>query len=78
MREVKEFLVKSPEHPFVLRYSCALASVLLATWVRAMLHPVLGDHDPFVTLLFAILVTAWYGGVLPALTAVLLGVVLAD
>jgi PAS domain S-box-containing protein len=70
----------SPEfsRPFVLRYGCALLSIALATWLRLLLDPVLGDRIPFPTLLLGILLTAWYGGVRPALLAVILGVLSAD
>src|SRR5579863_2323080 len=63
---------------FILRYGCAVISIGLATWIRALLDPALGDLSPFPTLLFAVLLTAWYGGVWPALVAVILGVFLAD
>jgi PAS domain S-box-containing protein len=70
----------SPElsRPFMLRYGCALAGIAVATWVRILLDPVLGDQSPFPTLLFAVLLTAWYGGVRPALLAVILGLFSAD
>jgi PAS domain S-box-containing protein len=63
---------------FLLSYGCALVSVVLATWVRVLLDPVIGDMSPFTTLLFAVLVTAWFGGSRPALVAVIAGVFLAD
>ncbi len=62
----------------MLRYGCAVLSVVLATWIRLLLDPVLGDQYPFVTLLPAILLTAWYGGSRPALLAVFLAAVSAD
>ena len=70
----------SPElsRPLVLRYGFAVAGIALATWVRVLLDPVLGDQSPFPTLLFAVLLTAWYGGVRPALVAVIVGVFSAD
>ncbi len=52
---------------WMLRYGCAVVSIALATWVRLLLDPVLGNDLPFATLLFAVLLTAWYGGVRPAL-----------
>ncbi len=70
----------SPElsRAFLLRYVFAVGSIALAIWVRVLLDPVLGDQSPFPTLLFAVLLTAWYGGVRPAFVAVLLGVLSAD
>ena len=72
--------LESPElsRSFVIRYGCAVVSIALATWVRVLLHPVLGDQTPFATLLFAVLLTAWYGGRRPALVAVIFGVFFAD
>ena len=64
--------------PFVQRYGCAVASIAVATWLRLLLDPVLGDQSVFSTLLFAVLLTAWVGGVRPALAAATLGIVFAD
>jgi PAS domain S-box-containing protein len=64
--------------PALLRYGSAVAGIALATWVRVLLDPALGDRSAFATLLFAVLATAWYGGVWPALLAVVLGVFSAD
>ena len=68
--------LESPElsRPFLLRYGCALVTVALATWVRVLLDPVLGDQITVPNLLFAVLLSAWYGGVGPALAAVIFGV----
>ncbi len=63
---------------FMLRYGCAAASIALAIWARALLDPVLGSDYPFPILLFAVLLTAWYGGRQPALAAVIIGAVFAD
>jgi PAS domain S-box-containing protein len=46
--------------------------------VRLLLDPALGNQAPYSLLLFAVLVTASFGGVWPALLAVLLGSVSAD
>src|ERR1700692_2492531 len=64
--------------PFLLCYGFAVGSIALATWARVFLDPVLGDQRPFPPLLFAVLLSAWYGGVRPALAAVFLGVLSAD
>src|SRR3984957_16834932 len=71
--EVTE-LSRSP----LLRYGCAVAGVGVATWVRLLLDPLLGNQIPYPTLLFAVLLAAWYGGVWPALLAVVLGIFSAD
>jgi PAS domain S-box-containing protein len=57
----------------VSSYVVALASVVLAVALRLLLSPLIGDEFPFATVFLAILVTAWYGGFLPALTAVIWG-----
>ena len=62
----------------VLRYGCAVASIALATWLRLLLDPVLGNQTPYSFLLFAVLLTASFGGVWPAFLAVLLGSLSAD
>jgi hypothetical protein len=49
-----------PSRSWMLRYGCALFSVALATWVRFLLDPVLGNQTPYPALLFAVLVTVWY------------------
>jgi PAS domain S-box-containing protein len=64
--------------PLVLHYGCAVGCIALATWVRLLLDPVLGNESPYSVLLFAVLVTASIGGVWPALLAVLLGSLSAD
>jgi diguanylate cyclase (GGDEF)-like protein/PAS domain S-box-containing protein len=62
----------------VFHYGCAVVSVALAIWVRILLDPLLGDHSRYALLLLAILLTAWYGGGRPGLTALILGVFSAD
>jgi K+-sensing histidine kinase KdpD len=68
-----------PHSGSLLRYAFAIVSIALATWVRILLDPFLGDHNSlFPTLLFAVLVTAWYGGLWPALVAAILGAITGD
>ncbi len=62
----------------VSRYWVAFATVASAIGARLLLDPVLGTQIPFPTVLLAVLATAWYGGVRPALVAVILGAVGAD
>jgi diguanylate cyclase (GGDEF)-like protein/PAS domain S-box-containing protein len=71
---------ESPElwRSFMLSYGCAVVSIALATGVRLLLDPLLGDRSAFSVLLFAILLTAWYGGVRPAIVAAILGFFCAD
>jgi PAS domain S-box-containing protein len=46
--------------------------------LRAALDPWLGGQLPFITMFGAVIVAAWYGGALPAITAAVLGYVLAS
>jgi PAS domain S-box-containing protein len=62
----------------LLRYGSAALGIALAVWARLLLDPMLGNHFPFATLFFAVLLTAWYGGFGPALVAVLIGALAAD
>src|SRR5437879_5957099 len=56
-----------------IRYGVALVSISLATALRRMLAPALGNEFPYATLFFAVLFTAWYGGLGPAILAAGLG-----
>jgi hypothetical protein len=51
----------------------AFASVAIALGGRLLFAPLIGYQFPFATLFFAVLVSAWFGGVRPALMAALLG-----
>jgi len=72
--------IQNPEPPrsIPLRYGFAVLCVTLATWVRLLLDPLLGDHTRYAALLLAVLATAWYGGGGPGLTALILGVFSTD
>src|SRR4051812_44770936 len=56
-------------------YAVALGSVVLAIALRRLLDGFIGDEFPFATVFLAILITAWDGGLRPALLAVVLGAV---
>lgn len=66
------------EPPALLRYAGSIGVVCLAVWLRWMLRENLGDLYPYALPLFAVLVTARFGGLGPALLAVGLGVILCD
>jgi PAS domain S-box-containing protein len=59
----------------LLRYSIAIACVLLATLLRFLLSPLLEHSAPFVTYILAVLITAWACGLGPALLAICLGAI---
>jgi PAS domain S-box-containing protein len=54
-------------------YGSAVLSIVLATGVRLLLDPALGDHLPFVTYFVAVMFTAWFAGWGPSLVAMGLG-----
>ncbi|MGE3805550.1 MAG: DUF4118 domain-containing protein, partial [Gemmataceae bacterium] len=59
----------------LFRYGLAIGSVALATWMRWLLEPVLGEHFPFGFAYIAVLLTAWLGGWGPSLVAFVLALV---
>jgi PAS domain S-box-containing protein len=62
----------------IFRYGCALFGITLATGLRLLFDPILGDKFPFATMLFGVMVASWYGGFGPALLATLLGALALD
>jgi PAS domain S-box-containing protein len=71
--------MSSPQQrPAVLRYGVAIVAVILATLLRLSVDPVVGDLMPFPAYLIAIMFAAWYGGLGPSVTALVLGGELAD
>lgn len=60
----------------VKQYGIALGSAVIAILLRFVAEPYLGDTLPFVTFLLAIVVTTWWGGIGPSLTALILGALL--
>jgi diguanylate cyclase (GGDEF)-like protein len=58
----------------LLQYGLAVASVALATWVRVLLDPVLGDHTRYALVLTAVLAASAFGGGAPGLAALILGI----
>ena len=57
----------------LLGYGCAVLSIALAAVARAVLDPFPGGHGPFAIFFVAMVFTAWYGGLGPALLALVLG-----
>jgi K+-sensing histidine kinase KdpD len=53
----------------VIPYLVAVGAVLVMVIVRWLLAPLLGAQLPFTTLVIAVLVAGWYGGLGPALLA---------
>src|SRR5689334_20432941 len=57
------------------RYGGAALAILVATAARLALHPALGNRQPFFTVVLAVILMAWYGGLGPSLTALGLGAI---
>jgi PAS domain S-box-containing protein len=55
------------------RYGVSLAFTALVLLVRSWLEPILGDHLPYFVLYVAVFFASWYGGLLPAVLAFILG-----
>lgn len=62
----------SPVAPW-LRYGLAALATIVGVVLRAAFTPLLGDRLPFIMVLLATLVTAWYGGLGPSILAMALG-----
>src|SRR5438132_4605698 len=56
----------------VLRYGSAALVIALATGLRLLLDPVLGDRFAFITFFFAVVLVAWLWGLGPSLAALVL------
>ena len=66
----------SPARSSLLRYGVACGAVALATATKVMLDPALGGYSPFVLFSAAVMVSAWFGGMGPALGATILSALL--
>lgn len=53
----------------LLRFGVAAAAVVAATLIKVALDPVLGHESPFLLFFAAVVFSAWYGGVEPAVFA---------
>jgi K+-sensing histidine kinase KdpD len=67
----------APEHSRVVHFGCAVLVTASATAARVLLDPVLGDTHPFATFHVAVVISAWLGGVGPALLSLAVGTLLA-
>jgi PAS domain S-box-containing protein len=61
-----------PPASTLIRYGAAIAVVLLATAVRLVLDPVLGERFPAITYMVALVFAGWFGGFGPSVAALLL------
>jgi PAS domain S-box-containing protein len=60
------------DRPWLLRYGVAIASVVLAAFLRYELAHVLDNHARYLSFVAAVAVSAWYGGFLPGILAMVL------
>ena len=67
----------APNFSASVRYGFAFLAVVLASLLRAVLAPVLGDGVPFILFYPTVLLSAWFGGFWPGLLSVLLGALAA-
>ena len=61
----------------LVRYGVAVAAVVVATVVKIALDPILGQDNPFVLLFSAVVVSGWFGGMGPAVTATIASALVA-
>jgi PAS domain S-box-containing protein len=71
---LEKLLVYKISHP-ALRYPLAILAALVALYLRYLLTPFFGDQNPYHTLWLAVVFSAWYCGVGPAIVTTLLGAV---
>jgi signal transduction histidine kinase len=59
-------------------YALSVGTVALATCLRVVLDPLLGEHHPFTIYFAAVAITAWFAGFGPAVVAIFLAYFAAD
>jgi PAS domain S-box-containing protein len=57
----------------VFRYVLAILSAAVALFLRGLLTPLLGNHNPYHTVWLAVVFSAWYCGLGPSIVTTLLG-----
>jgi PAS domain S-box-containing protein len=71
-------MIQAPIARPLIGYLAAVVGVILATYVRLALTPLLGTNHPFVTFLVVVLVMAWVCGSGPSLVALVFGALAAN
>ncbi len=64
------------QKPWFVRYGTAIAALALATFMRLLLDPVLGDRAAYGFYLIAVIYVAWQAGLGPSLLTVVVGTML--
>jgi hypothetical protein len=60
-------------HEIAVRYGLAVLAAMAALFLRELLSPFLGSDNPYHTVWAAVVFSAWYYGVGPAVVTTLLG-----
>src|SRR5579859_4366723 len=75
------FNIKSisvPHRPFFIKYGLALSSIIYILLPRVYHSDLLWQVSPFLMLIPSIIITSWYGGLLPGLFATFVGLIIGD
>src|SRR6185295_17176300 len=57
----------------ITRYAVAILATVTALLLRKLLDPLIGPQYPYNTMFLAVVVSAWYGGIRPAIVSMVLG-----
>src|SRR5215210_6113010 len=66
------------KHSLLLRYAVAVVAVALTVLLKLLLEPLVAQETPFLLLLGAVVVGAWFGGLGPGLLATAIAALAAD
>src|SRR5215210_3296790 len=66
------------KHSLLLRYAVAVVAVALTVLLKLLLEPLVAQETPFLLLLGAVVVGAWFGGLGPGLLATVIAALAAD
>jgi PAS domain S-box-containing protein len=80
MKRTKHYAAESAKGrlSWLIRYVVAVASVAVAVGLRLLVDPLIVQETPFLLILGAIVVSAWFGGLGPGLLAAALSAVATD
>jgi signal transduction histidine kinase len=70
---MRESGVSTFRHEIAVRYGLAILAAMAALLIRELLSPFFGSDNPYHTVWAAVVFSAWYCGVGPAITTTLLG-----
>lgn len=74
--QVKKLTVSN--RPFLIKYALALSSIIYILLPNVYHSELLWNVSPFLMLIPSIIITSWYGGLLPGLFATLVGILVGD